>query len=70
MKRRKVDPKFPCSCGHIKKSHYEVGAPIWEEWCTGKQEGKVRSKLCDCIKYVSDNLKYLEQQSKKKRGKH
>ena len=70
MKRRKLDPKFPCKCGHSKKVHFSAGPPIGDEWCDGvMHKAKGIEYLCDCFCYVPDNLKYLEQQSdKKKRG--
>jgi hypothetical protein len=70
MKRRKLSDKFPCTCGHMKYLHSSVGPPIGEEWCNAEIKiGKFKSLLCDCYCYKPDNLKFLEQQSnKKKRG--
>lgn len=67
MKRRKLLDNFPCNCGHRKTNHHEINAPIWDTWCVGRN-GSDNFKVCDCNKYIPDNLKYLEQMSKK-RGK-
>jgi len=68
-RHKRIPKTFPCRCGHAKSFHDHVGAPIFEEWCNGDGlNTKYYSSLCDCNKYISDNLKYLEQQSKK-RGK-
>jgi len=70
MKRPKLSDNFPCTCGHNKNFHKECGPPIGESWCDGKglPKGVGIYDTCDCFNYVADNLKYLEQMSKKKRG--
>lgn len=70
MKRVKISPNFSCKCGHPKYLHESCGPPIGEEWCNVViKVGEYRNLLCDCYCYIPDNLKYLEQQSsKKKRG--
>ena len=69
MKRPKLLDKFPCQCGHSKEVHGSCGPPIGEEWCEGKGLPKDVGwkNSCQCYRYVSDNLKYLEQISKKNR---
>ena len=61
---------FPCICGHSKRLHGRIDAPIWDEWCDGEGiDRKYFSSLCGCNEYVPDNLKYLEQCLKNKKGK-
>jgi hypothetical protein len=68
MKRPKLSNKFPCQCGHSRKLHGFAGPPIGDWWCDGViHRTKNIEYLCDCECYVPDNLKYLEQESKKKR---
>jgi hypothetical protein len=73
MKRKLRLPfNYPCVCGHSKKIHKDVYVgSLWEEWCNGEgKQGKYYSYTCECEKFTPDNLKYLEQESnKKKRGK-
>jgi hypothetical protein len=74
-RRKKISQNFPCECGHSKSLHDYAGPPIGEEWCNGleyttrKREGYTLSYPCQCMMYVPDNLKYLEQLSIKKKGK-
>ena len=71
MKRPKLSNKFPCQCGHKRVVHST--SPLYmggDTWCLGDT---VKDSLhdqfsCFCEKYIPDNLKYLEQISKK-RGK-
>ena len=74
MKKKVLN--FPCQCGHSKDSHEMTGPPINDGWCNWEKkeessvEGYYLKYNCDCNWYIPDNLKYLEQQSKKKkRGK-
>jgi hypothetical protein len=60
---------FPCKCSHSKSLHGKVGPPIGEEWCDGTFKTiESWTVICECYKYVPDNLRYLEQ-CYKKRGK-
>ena len=70
MKRPKLSDKFPCKCGHSKKVHGYAGPPIGEGWCNGKGMPKDvgLKNTCQCYEYTPDNLKYLEQMAKTKRG--
>ena len=69
LPNRKVAKAFPCKCGHSWKLHDWAGIPIGDEYCNGEgRNSKYYSSRCDCMYYVPDNLKYLEQMSKK-RGK-
>ncbi|MGH7974753.1 MAG: hypothetical protein ACREBR_04460 [bacterium] len=65
--KKRLSPKFPCRCGHPRNFHQYVGVPIGDEWCEGvifRDRGPTGACSCEC--YVPDNLKYLEQCSKKK----
>jgi hypothetical protein len=71
MKRKKkISELFPCECGHSKRMHGWAGPTIGDEWCNGKpkisKNKYVSYSMCDCDQYRPDNLKYLEQMSKKK----
>lgn len=59
-----------CQCGHDKRFHNKVGAPIWDEWCNG---GRIRDRkvgnyvfVCTCFTYQPDNLLHIETVAKKK----
>ena len=56
---------FPCNCGHTKKFHRYAGPSIGDEWCDANGKflikGKINLNVCDCLKYVPSNLKYLEE---------
>lgn len=57
-----------CQCGHEKKYHGKVDAPIWDEWCNG---GRVNASptddgVCVCCSYIPDNLLHIEMMAKKK----
>lgn len=70
VKKRKLPRSFPCNCGHSKRLHECAGPPMGDEWCNGEGKNtKYFSSLCDCESYIPNNLKYLEQCLKKKRGK-
>jgi hypothetical protein len=75
MKRPKLSDKFPCECGHSKELHEMTGPPINDGWCNwdrnekSSEPGYALRHTCACNWYVPDNLKYLEQCLKKKRGK-
>lgn len=69
LPNRKVPKNFPCSCGHPWSKHDWAGPSIGDEFCMGGGKNtKYFSALCDCMMFVPDNLKYLEQ-CIKKRGK-
>lgn len=66
---KRISKTFPCKCGHAKSFHDWAGPSIGDEWCNAEgRNTKYYSSRCDCQCYVPDNLKYLEQMSKK-RGK-
>jgi len=69
VKRNSKD--IVCKCGHNKKSHGKVGAPIWDEWCNGgrKQDRTIRDfiYICTCSEYVPDNLLHIEKEAKKRK---
>jgi len=44
--------------------HDWAGIPIGDEFCKGEDERTKR--FCQCMMYVPDNLRYLEQLSQKK----
>jgi hypothetical protein len=66
--KKKIVNSYPCVCGHNKEVHASAGAPIWEEWCDGKELpwDLEWENVCECYSYHPDNLRYLEQLSKKK----
>lgn len=74
LPNRKVSKTFPCKCGHPWKLHDWAGIPIGDEYCNGQEnnartvDGYSLSWRCQCMMFVPDNLKYLEQ-CDKKRGK-
>ena len=65
MKKKKLPNNFPCICGHKEKSHFVMTMLGGSAWCI-ERNGKDNFDECDCRKYSPDNLKYLEQLSKKK----
>ena len=69
-KKKRLKKTFPCKCGHIKAMHDSVGPPIGDEWCNGYSshgaKGYRLKDLCQCERFVPDNLKYLEQRAKEK----
>jgi hypothetical protein len=75
LPNRKVPKNFPCSCGHSWSKHNWAGISIGDEYCNGIIREDTKRKityrnLCDCMMFVPDNLRYLEQCLKsKKRGK-
>ncbi len=71
MNKRKLPQVFPCKCGHIRRIHGYAGPIIGDEWCNGySTDLKLPSASpCDCMNYVPDNLKYLEQRDRIKKGK-
>lgn len=67
MKKKKLSPKFPCECGHPKKLHGWAGVSIGGEWCDARHCDRDNCHIrCRCAVFIPDNLKYLEQLSKKK----
>ena len=75
LKKKRIPPTFPCSCGHDKKTHGWAGPTIGDEWCNGYSNNSIKfrnhrfSYPCECEQFVADNLKYLEQCANKKKGK-
>lgn len=71
MNKRKLSPQFPCRCSHSRELHGWAGPGIGDEWCNGYSVDLKRpnGSPCDCVRYVSDNLKFLEQCSIKKGNK-
>ena len=51
-----MNKQFPCKCGHKKIEHLDDGIFSDCLWTSKEKE-------CYCIKYRSDNLKYLEELS-------
>ena len=66
LPNRKVPKNFPCKCGHSWRKHDWAGIPIGDEFCTAMGEDGYG---CDCPYFLPDNLRYLEQYSKKRKGK-
>ena len=69
MKKKNKD--IICACGHEKKYHKSVGAPIWDEYCNG---ARIKSKvdkgylyICICHEYIPDNLLHIETLDKKRK---
>lgn len=68
MKKKVLN--FPCQCGHKELAHSV--SPLYmggDTYCLGdnfKETNPTKIFACDCEKYIPDNLKYLEQMSKKK----
>jgi hypothetical protein len=46
-------PNWPCKCGHKKIEHLDDGLFSDCLWTSKEEE-------CYCMKYTSDNLRYLE----------
>ena len=68
-KKKKLPLTFPCQCGHSKILHGWAGESIGDEWCNGYGARAGRGALCECERYVPDNLKYLEQKYNQEKGK-
>lgn len=68
-KKKKLPVTFPCTCGHSKKLHGWAGESIGDEWCNGYGARVGHGSLCECERYVPDNLKYLEQKYNQEKGK-
>ena len=68
LPNRKVPKNFPCSCGHSWSNHDWAGPSIGDEFCNSESiNTEYWSALCDCMHYTPDNLRYLEQMSKKEK---
>lgn len=68
---------IPCTCGHSKKIHNPKNwkrEPKVKVFANFKQDacyflirnGRIQPHLCDCFKYVPDNLSFIEKIAKKK----
>ena len=64
-KKRKIPSNFICKCGHPQDVHHSIAAPIYDTWCVADLSSE-KYKYCDCNEFNPDNLKYLEQQFKKR----
>lgn len=68
---KRVPKDIICQCGHEKKDHKSVGAPIWDEFCDGERikDRKVGDYLyiCICHSYNPDNLLHIEKEAKKRK---
>jgi hypothetical protein len=49
---------FICKCGHRKEEH---GWRSWPEACSVDDPDEDGQHHCYCVKFVPDNLKYLEE---------
>lgn len=70
VRKKKLKKNFPCKCGHPKAMHGYAGESIGDEWCDGfvirGDKGFRLRDICECERFVPDNLKYLEQRAKQK----
>jgi hypothetical protein len=55
------DPNWPCRCSHQLRRHGGVVGLCWYPL-----KNKIPLEYCSCDKYISDNLRYLEQKYEEK----
>jgi hypothetical protein len=58
---------IPCNCGHKEKDHQTWHSNYGDYWCPVlKYTGFNKIRQCGCLKYIQDNLSYIEILAKKK----
>lgn len=63
MKLKVLDNNYPCECGHEKKVHWYLGGACSSVTLPFAKELR---KECLCMKFIPDNLRYLEKKQGQK----